>query len=130
MTITPLDMESRVPVEAGTMPDAENQQAGAVVAVPERGEPIDLAALLDDEHAVAQLAATARRQAAEGGLKLLGSDGLLQGITKRIIEAALEAELDEHLELSRVERTGNETIEIARKRADGFSGTGTGLAAT
>ncbi len=106
MTITPLDMESRVPVEAGSMPDVEMQQAGAA-AVPERGEPIDLAALLD-EQAVAQLAAAARRQAAEGGLKLLGSDGLLQGITKRIIEAALEAELDEHLELSRAERAGNE----------------------
>jgi len=28
---------------------------------------------------------------------LLGSDGLLQSLTKQIIEAALEAELDEHL---------------------------------
>jgi putative transposase len=107
MTITPLDMESRVPVEAGTMPEVETQQAGTAVAVPDGGEPIDLAALLD-EQAVAQLAAAARRQAAEGGLKLLGSDGLLQGITKRIIEAALEAELDEHLEASRAERTANE----------------------
>jgi transposase-like protein len=58
--------------------------------------PGDLAALLDDD-AVAALAAAARAQAADDGLKLLGSDGLLQGITKRIIEAALEAELAEHL---------------------------------
>jgi len=50
-----------------------------------------------DEDAIARLAARAREQAAEGGLKLLGSDGLLQSLTKQIIEAALEAELDEHL---------------------------------
>lgn len=107
MTITPLDMELRVPVEAGSMPEVETQQAGAAVAVPEHGEPIDLAALLD-EQAVAALAAAARRQAAEGGLRLLGSDGLLRGITKRIIEAALEAELEEHLDASRADAGANE----------------------
>jgi transposase-like protein len=43
------------------------------------------------------LAAAAREQAADGGLKLLGSDGLLVPITKAVLEAALAAELDEHL---------------------------------
>jgi len=56
----------------------------------------ELAELLD-EQAIAKLAVRARAQAAEGGLKLLGSDGLLQALTKQIIEAALEAELDDHL---------------------------------
>ncbi|MBS2967113.1 IS256 family transposase [Actinocrinis puniceicyclus] len=56
----------------------------------------DLTDLLD-ARAIAQLAERARQQAAEGGLKLLGSDGLLQSLTKQIIEAALEAELAEHL---------------------------------
>jgi transposase-like protein len=82
-------------VEAGAMPTTTD----TLQAVPQPGEdtaPVDLTALLDED-AVAALAAAARAQAAEGGLKLLGSDGLLQGITKRIIEAALEAELDEHL---------------------------------
>lgn len=93
MTITPLEVESPDLVEAGTMSPVKNAEppvdaSGAGV--------VDLAALLDDE-AVAALAAAARAQAADGGLKLLGSDGLLQGITKRIIEAALEAELAEHL---------------------------------
>ncbi|MGH3628315.1 MAG: transposase, partial [Sciscionella sp.] len=72
------------------------QSAKTSADAPEAGASVDLAALLDDD-AVAALAAAARAQAAHGGLKLLGSDGLLQGITKRIIEAALEAELDEHL---------------------------------
>jgi transposase-like protein len=57
----------------------------------------ELAELLDDQM-VALLAERARAQAAEGGLKLLGDGGLLQAITKRVIEAALEAEMAEHLE--------------------------------
>jgi putative transposase len=65
----------------------------------------DLAELLD-EQAIAQLATRARQQAAEGGLKLLGSDGLLQALTKQIIEAALEAELDEHLRTDRADAQG------------------------
>jgi transposase-like protein len=98
MTITPLDINVHVPVEAGSMPDMETTQDA--VAAPGQGGGLDLAALLD-EAAVAALAEAARVQAAAGGLKLLGSDGLLKGITKRIIEAALEAELDEHLAAGR-----------------------------
>jgi hypothetical protein len=56
----------------------------------------ELADMLDAE-SVAALAAAARAQAADGGLRLLGPDGLLAGITKRVLEAALEAELEEHL---------------------------------
>ena len=56
----------------------------------------ELADLLDAE-SVRTLAAAARAQAADGGLRLLGPDGLLAGITKRVLEAALEAELDDHL---------------------------------
>lgn len=57
----------------------------------------DLADLLDDQM-VALLAERARAQAADGGLKLLGDGGLLQAITKRVIEAALEAEMADHLD--------------------------------
>lgn len=52
---------------------------------------------LIDPDTLAGLAAAAREQAADGGLKLLGSDGLLVPITK----AALAAELDEHLAAAR-----------------------------
>lgn len=94
MTIAPLEVQCPEVVEAGTMPTTQSSQTPAPASG--AATPVDLAALLDDE-AVAALAAAARAQAADGGLKLLGSDGLLQGITKRIIEAALEAELAEHL---------------------------------
>jgi transposase-like protein len=87
MTINVIDSESPVLVEsaeANTTTAAEAEMPG------------DLAELLD-ENAIARLAEQAREQAAAGGLKLLGSDGLLQSLTKQIIEAALEAELDAHL---------------------------------
>jgi transposase-like protein len=105
MMIAPLEMQSMGMVEAGTMPTMETNQTP--VAVPEPGVPVDLAALLDDD-AVAALARAARVQAADGGLKLLGSDGLLRGITKRIIEAALEAELAERLAAGADAGTANE----------------------
>ena len=46
-----------------------------------------------DPQLVARLAAPARAQ----GVSLLGRDGLLQQLTKRFLEASLEAEMDEHL---------------------------------
>ena len=77
------------------------ESAESITTTAAEGEmPGDLAEPLDEE-TIAALAARAREQAAEGGLKLLGSDGLLQGLTKRIIEAALEAELEEHLDTGR-----------------------------
>ena len=103
MTITPLEVESPEVVEAGTMPPVKSTETP--VDAP-GGDRVDLAELLDDE-VVAALAAAARAQAEDGGLKLLGSDGLLQGITKRIIEAALEAELADHLAAGAESGTAN-----------------------
>jgi putative transposase len=100
----------------------------------------DLADLLDDQM-VALLAERARAQAAEGGLKLLDDGGLLAAITKRVIEAALEGEMAEHLDAptgdgvdapSRNERNGKRrkkvmtevgTVEVAvpRDRAGSFT---------
>ena len=36
-------------------------------------------------------------QASEDGVDLVGPDGLLTGVTKRVLDAGLEAELTEHL---------------------------------
>jgi transposase-like protein len=88
MTIDVIEVEGPVVVESAEAITTTTAEAEMPAA--------DLTDLLD-EKAIAQLAARAREQAAEGGLKLLGSDGLLQSLTKQIIEAALEAELDEHL---------------------------------
>jgi putative transposase len=87
-------------------------------AAPKRGEPSDLAALLD-EQTVAAPTETAQARAADGGPNLLGSRGLLQSLTKRIIEAALEAQLEEHLAAGRAgqssgsERKGRRGKKIA-----------------
>jgi putative transposase len=81
----------------------EIKTAGAVVdepMVPVRGGPADeqlvtaeaIAEALDPA-LVARLAAQARAQ----GVQLLGRGGVLQQLTKRFLEAALEAEMDEHL---------------------------------
>jgi hypothetical protein len=72
--------ESTVPVQAGP---ADEQQAAAAEAI---------AAALDPA-LVARLAAQARAQ----GVQLLGRGGILQQLTKRFLEAALEAEMDAHL---------------------------------
>lgn len=69
--------------------------SSSTAVVPARSS-AQLADLLDDAM-VAMLAERAREQAAEGGLRLLGDGGLLQAITKRVIEAALEGELADHL---------------------------------
>lgn len=73
---TPVDVVGMVPAQAGS----EDVSADA------------LAAALDPA-LVARLAAQARSQ----GVALLGRDGLLQQLTKRFLEAALNAEMDEHL---------------------------------
>lgn len=44
-----------------------------------------------------QLAERLLEQAEEQGVDLLGPDGLLNGLTKRVLEAALDAEMTEHL---------------------------------
>lgn len=61
-----------------------------------------LGRVLDDE-TVAALAEQARGQ----GVALLGEGGLLQQLTKRFLEAALEGELDAHLGRGRHERGGD-----------------------
>ncbi len=89
MTIDVVETSAPVVVES-----AESITTTVAEAEMPTGELADLL----DEKAIARLAAQAREQAAAGGLKLLGSDGLLQALTKQIIEAALEAELEEHLQ--------------------------------
>src|SRR5947207_4607322 len=81
----------------------KSKTAGAVVdepVVPVQAGPVDeqaataeaIAAALDPA-LVSRLAAQARAR----GVQLLGRGGVLQQLTKRLLEAALEAEMDEHL---------------------------------
>lgn len=69
-----------VPVQAGPVVQEEVVTAEAIAAALEPA-------------LVARLAAQARSQ----GVQLLGRGGVLQQLTKRFLEAALEAEMDEHL---------------------------------
>lgn len=115
MTITPVEINDSTVVEAAVM--TSTSEAAEPVDAPETGAAdVDLAELLGPE-AIAVLAERARAQAAEGGLKLLGSDGLLQSITKRVIEAALEAELGEHLACPRAGESDGASNERNGRRA-------------
>jgi len=60
-----------------------------------------VASMLDDA-TVAQLAGQAREQ----GVQLLGSGGLSRQLTKRFLEAALDAEMDDHLGYGKHEPAG------------------------
>lgn len=60
-----------------------------------------LSDVVDDEF-VARLAGQARAQ----GVSLVGEGGLLQQLTKRVLEAALEGEMDSHLGYGKHERDG------------------------
>jgi putative transposase len=73
------------------VPPAVPAQVGAGEAVPQVSAQALAEAL--DPQLVARLAAQARAQ----GVSLLGRNGLLQQLTKRFLEASLEAEMDEHL---------------------------------
>ena len=68
------------------------------------GSPVTAQALAEalDPQLVARLAAQARAQV----LSLLGRNGLLQQLTKRFLEATLDAEMDEHLGYGRHEAAG------------------------
>jgi putative transposase len=120
MTITPVEINESTVVEAAVMTSTSEAAGPAGVedaaVTASAGADVDLAELLGPE-AIAVLAERARVQAAEGGLKLLGSDGLLQSITKRIIEAALEAELADHLQASRAAGPGGASNERNGRRA-------------
>jgi transposase-like protein len=84
MEIAPAATESSaVPVGPGPSVDGAVQPQVTVQALAEALDP----------QLVARLAAQARAQ----GVSLLGRDGLLQQLTKRFLEASLEAEMDEHL---------------------------------
>jgi putative transposase len=71
------------PMVAAQAGPADEQQAAAAEAIAEALDPA----------LVSRLAAQARAQ----GVQLLGRGGILQQLTKRFLEAALEAEMDEHL---------------------------------
>jgi putative transposase len=73
------------------VPPAVPAQVGVGEAVPQVSAQALAEAL--DPQLVARLAAQARAQ----GVSLLGRNGLLQQLTKRFLEASLEAEMDEHL---------------------------------
>lgn len=85
----------------GNVKTASTVVGDAAVGVPAQAGPVetvervDAQALADalDPQLVARLAAQARAQ----GVSLLGGDGLLQQLTKRFLEAALDAEMEEHL---------------------------------
>jgi transposase-like protein len=62
-----------------------------------------LAGMVDDE-LVARLAGQARAR----GVSLVGEGGLLQQLTKRVLEAALEGEMDSHLGYGKHERDGGD----------------------
>jgi putative transposase len=67
--------------------------------VPDSGT--ELAELVDDQ-LIARLAGQARAQ----GVSLVGEGGLLQQLTKRVLEAALDGEMDAHLGYDKHERGG------------------------
>ncbi len=58
--------------------------------------------LIDDE-----LVAMLSERASTGGVSLAGEGGLLAQLTKRLLESALEGEMDAHLGYGRHERTGD-----------------------
>ena len=58
--------------------------------------------VVDQRQLAEQLLAQARTQ----GVDLVGPDGLLNQITKRVLEAALEAEMSEHLGYDKHEYIG------------------------
>jgi transposase-like protein len=83
-----------------------NSSTGAMVdASVVAGDQVDAEVLLAkifDDQTVSALTASARGQ----GLALLGEGGLLQQLTKRFLEAALDGEMDAHLGYARHERAG------------------------
>jgi hypothetical protein len=65
----------------------------ASVEAAEDVRPVELPADVLDEQLIGQLVDRARA----GGLQLTGEGGLLQQLTKRVLESALEGEITDHL---------------------------------
>jgi putative transposase len=63
-------------------------------------EPVEPA--MDEQSVAEQLVAQAR----EKGIELVGPNGLLSQLTKRVLEAALEAEMSDHLGYDKHHPTG------------------------
>jgi transposase-like protein len=75
-----------------------------MTAVPKSDGPAAESGLAEvvDDALIARLAGQARAQ----GVSLVGEGGLLQQLTRRVLEAALEGELDSHLGSGKHERAG------------------------
>lgn len=65
----------------------------ASIEAVEEVRPVELSADLLDDQLIGQLVDRARA----GGLQLTGEGGLLQQLTKRVLESALEGEITDHL---------------------------------
>jgi putative transposase len=63
-----------------------------------------MATEVDQQELAQQLLAQAKEQ----GLELVGKDGLLNKLTKNVLETALEAEMDEHLDTASMRSQGVE----------------------
>jgi putative transposase len=70
------------------------------VAAAVQEEPVGPA--LDEQGVAEQLVSQARAK----GIELVGPDGLLSQLTKRVLEAALEAEMSDHLGYDKHDRAG------------------------
>jgi len=62
-----------------------------------------------DREQQTQLARELVEQARSDGLSLVGPDGLLTGLTKTVLETALEVEMDDHLGYEHGDRAGKDT---------------------
>jgi transposase-like protein len=86
-------MANTTQVQEVTAADVETVAPGQPAAADAELVTAEAIAAALDPQLVARLAAQARAQ----GVQLLGRGGVLQQLTKRFLEAALEAEMDEHL---------------------------------
>jgi transposase-like protein len=86
-------MANTTQVQEVTVADVETVAPGQPAAADAELVTAEAIAAALDPQLVARLAAQARAQ----GVQLLGRGGVLQQLTKRFLEAALEAEMDEHL---------------------------------
>jgi len=75
----------------------EKERSEATLAVPDEFDAVD-------EQLVEQLTDRARSQ----GLELTGEGGLLARLTKRVVDSALEGELDDHLDYAKHDAGGRD----------------------